>query len=521
MTHFQRKIAYLVAIVLLIFPLWMFSSPATSKTDGGLLAAQRRADKLSEADLGMIDPTSVSMKLATFGMHAFAVDWLWIKAIDYKEREDFTNFDATLNQITHLQPHFVNVWDFQGHNVAFNISFELDDYRDRYHYVIKGFKLMEKGIRYNENKIKLPRSYAGFISLKIGRSDEKRLYRGLFRKDDDYHAPPRDQNWLLGTRYEHRPESLRDAFLLSKWWYREAEKLVTQHVVPNYGSIYPVVFHSEPVMEQIQYAKSLAEYGEFGKNGIQAQQAWETAGKEWQAFSELSLPALDGFHYRLSDYEAFKKQREELRDKVIALQPDLLERLRKEVLDNLTDEEKAAWDKEPPLRSPEEMALVRDVQVRLTFGADDIAEAMTGEKRTEALRLADQYRYAFERSEAIEQGREAANFDYWQRRCEIEQMPQSVAARQAAYEAEVAFKASNLPASLAKYESAIDLWNQVLGRFPIMMDEPTFIEDLYEMIEKYQGVLQQTRPDGSRDLPDDFPLQYVVDRWMENKREGR
>ncbi len=217
---FKRKIIYFATIAALLFPLFALSQPATTKSPGGQLAQLRKEYKLSEADLGQIDPTSASMKLATFGLQGAAVNLLWSRAIDFKEREDYTNFDATLQQITYLQPHFYKVWDFQGHNVAFNISVEFDDYRDRYHHVIKGFNLLKKGIRYNEKEARLLRRLAFYTGIKIGRSDEKRYFRPMFAADQDYHSPPRDEDWLVGTRYEGRPESLTDNWLVSKWWYK-------------------------------------------------------------------------------------------------------------------------------------------------------------------------------------------------------------------------------------------------------------------------------------------------------------
>jgi len=38
------------------------------------------------------------------------------------------------------------------------------------------------------------------------------------------------------------------------------------------------------------------------------------------------------------------------------------------------------------------------------------------------------------------------------------------------------------------------------------------VRDLYEMIRSYRELLAQTRDDGSSELPDDFPLQMVVDK---------
>ena len=110
---------------------------------------------LSQAQLGEIDPGSVTIKLATLGMRGVAANILWEKATDYKMRKDWTNFGATLNQITKVQPNFINVWTNQAWNLSYNVSVEFDDYRERYRWVIKGFKFLDEGIKYNEDQPRL------------------------------------------------------------------------------------------------------------------------------------------------------------------------------------------------------------------------------------------------------------------------------------------------------------------------------------------------------------------------------
>ena len=80
---FVRKIIYLVAIAVLLMPLFWLSQPATSGTTGvpgspgGVLAQMRDRAQLSQAQLGQIDPTSVTIKLATLGMRGVAANILW------------------------------------------------------------------------------------------------------------------------------------------------------------------------------------------------------------------------------------------------------------------------------------------------------------------------------------------------------------------------------------------------------------------------------------------------------------
>ena len=97
------------------------------------------------------------MKLSTFGMRGVATAVLWLKSNDYKKKKDWTNFAAALNQIIRLEPHFASVWQHQAWNIAYNVSVEFDDYRERYRWVIKGIEFLIRGVDYNK---KNPRLYA-------------------------------------------------------------------------------------------------------------------------------------------------------------------------------------------------------------------------------------------------------------------------------------------------------------------------------------------------------------------------
>ncbi|MEE2705430.1 MAG: hypothetical protein VX988_00150 [Planctomycetota bacterium] len=517
LSRFQRKIVYLVAVAILLFPLYWFGHPRTTQSDGGKLAQLRMVHRLSEARLGKINPAGASMKLATFGLHAFAVNWLWLKAIDYKQREDWVNFDATLEQITHLQPHFVKVWDFQSHNVAFNISVKFDDYRDRYRYVIKGFNLLRRGISYNEERHKLPRALAGYVSLKIGRSDDKEFYRVLFRNDHDYHAPPRDQNNLIGTRYEGRPENLTDCFLVSKWWYLEAERLIDEGLA-EYGLVYPVFFHSSSPMQQMNYAKTLEEEGIFDER---PRQAWEEAAELWRSFSQRSYESSLGFYYRLTEFDEVRKQRDEIADQLLAEEPGLREKMQQKVLNDLTDEERTAYNKAHAERTPKEVYLTQKINDRLTIGAQELAEKMFPINRAKGFQLADRYYQTQKRYSAIYNGRDTVNYNYWDHRCRIEQMPETVAARKAVYLAREAYE-DNPPEALAKYEEALKLWRKVLDEYPVMAEQEVFVRDMVDMIDGKQGyrdTLAQNREDRGRDLPEDFILDDLLKRWDEIQKQ--
>ena len=514
---FKRKIIYFVAIAALLFPLFVLSQPATTKSPGGKLAQLRNEYKLSEADLGQIDPTSASMKLATFGLQGAAVNLLWARAIDFKDREDYTNFDATLQQITYLQPHFYKVWDFQGHNVAFNISVEFDDYRDRYHHVIKGFNLLKKGIRFNEQEARLLRRLAFYTGLKIGRSDEKRYFRPLFAADKDYRSPPPKQNWLAGTRYEGRPENLKDNWLVSKWWYKQAEDLIDSGVIP-YGTMNPFLVHSEIPMQQMHYAEALESDGHFDEHVIDA---WKQAGREWLAFGLRAIPTTAGFEVKLEDNERLKESRDQAYRELMELEPGLKEKLREEKRKQLDPAERKALDKPAKERNPAQAKLAAAALKQIEVSPQELATGTSEKNRAKAIKLVEQYRYYKNRTRIVDQYREMTiNYGYWKNRSETEQTEQLLEARKLLYDAEQSYRDSDIPAALKQYEKGFELWRVILDENPELLAEETFVFDLWDEVEGYSKVLAQIREDGSQNLPDDFILPDVVDRWEKLNNPG-
>ncbi len=190
-TSFYRKLGYLVGIVLLAFPIVWLSVPSTTTRAGGKLAQLRTKYKLSQVNLGEVDPASETIKLATLGLRGVAVNMLWEKANYYKKTEDWTNLTATLEQLAKLQPNFITFWKFQAWNLTYNVSVEFDDYHDRYYYVRRGIEFLKEGEHYNADNPQLLWDLGWFIGQKIGRADEYVQYRKLFKADDEFHPPDR------------------------------------------------------------------------------------------------------------------------------------------------------------------------------------------------------------------------------------------------------------------------------------------------------------------------------------------
>ena len=67
-----------------------------------------------------------------------AATLLWEKAHEYRVMHEWDRLKASLNNIALLQPHYERVWEHQAWNLAYNVSAEFDDYRQRYEMVREG-----------------------------------------------------------------------------------------------------------------------------------------------------------------------------------------------------------------------------------------------------------------------------------------------------------------------------------------------------------------------------------------------
>ncbi len=251
-SSFYRKIAYATAATVLLLCISALARPRSFSSnqkadDGGYIAKLRTKNNLSQASLSEVDPTSEIMKLGSLGLHGIAVNLLWNQANEYQEKKAFDKVSSTLDTLILLQPNFISVWEFQGHNLAYNISREFDDYEDRYFWVKEGLNFFMNGIAFNESIPELTYSTGRVWGQKIGMSDEWRYFRNYFKTDPDAKTYPN------GVDPEINPNQL-DNYLVSKEWFiksNEREDVVPQHIMAR------PLFRSLPERAQLGYADAL------------------------------------------------------------------------------------------------------------------------------------------------------------------------------------------------------------------------------------------------------------------------
>jgi hypothetical protein len=308
---FLRKIAYGVAIAILAVIMMWLSAPATTTREGGKLAQLRKEYGLAQANLGNVDPASETIKLVTLGARNIAVNVLWHESNKAKMKEDWTKLAAALEVLTKLQANYITFWKFQAWNVTYNVSVEFDDFRDRYYYVRRGIDFLKEGERHNVDHPQLLWDLGWFIGQKIGRADEHRQYRRLFREDEYDYRPP-------GSALDER-----DNWLAGKEWYLKAIESVDVKG-HSLGRKSPRDFYSSPAKSQMNYSEAIEEEGTFGEK---ARRAWQKAAEEWRQFGNEVIEHSTGVKLQLGSQPRLEKELADLRKSLDALAPGTREKI--------------------------------------------------------------------------------------------------------------------------------------------------------------------------------------------------
>lgn len=512
---FVRKVTYIAVIALLLIPLSLMSRPSTVRKDaggrmetrpGGTLAQMRVDAGLSQAQLGEIDPASETMRLATFGMRGVAVVMLWDRANEYKKKEDWDNLSATLEQIARLQPNFITVWEHQAHNLAYNVSVEFDDYKQRYHWVKKGIDYLIDATVYNRDEPRLL-WYAGWVvGQKMGRSDERVQFRRMFRDDSEMHRMFARQG--IDVESAKGPDGKPDNWLVGRLWYLRGIYAVDS-LGKSMGGKSPVLFHSSPTMSRINFAGDLEKEIDFDEERARAE--WAQSTEEWFRLGERPLPSSANFDIRLNDVERLTRELEDVRGQLEALLPGVREQIRQEKLAALPASLRKSYEKPAEERTSTDEVNAYQAEQELQVGYVEIANRAPTDKGIEARRLAQQLYGLEERLRYTQISRQVVNYDFWRDRAAAGATKLNSSARKNLFEARRLFAKPDLEGAQQKFEQAFHEFAEIFRRWPTLKQDAEN-DELVADVETYVKVLEQLdlRDASGGILPHDFPLSELL-----------
>lgn len=432
LTSQQRKFVYLGAILLLLIPIIALGMPADgTPNSGGSIARLRQQLDLGESDLGDLDPSGAAMNLALLGLRGVAANILWVKAEEQKNHKDWAELRITTDSIIRLQPHFEKVWEYNGWNLAYNVSAEWDAVPDRYFWVKEGGKFLQGGVDRNRKSSALRWHVGRIYGPKIGLSDEARFFRRYFYQDPD----PQYNN---GPDPKFNVEG-KDNYLAAKVWFQEANdaegKGVRQTIMDR------SIFRSYPARSQLDYASALYKFGfreEYDRE----------VGER-----------------KLTDEEA----------KVLELR----------VREKLKETTRVAWEQGlndwtkgygQELFSVEYLPGVI-VQMRLEMSEDELKSLGKTPEGIAQLR------------KAVDSYQKMNNYRYWRTRALCESETDTAEAHWSLFAAGEEYLKQNTAESQAFAEKSMELFEKTLEKYPELRDEDNFVEQALKSVMIWTDVL--------------------------------
>ena len=533
-----RKIIYIALIGVLIIPLSFIALPETRNADGqienagGVLSQLRNEHDLSQARLSEVDPASETMKLASLGLRGIAVNVLWSQANEQKKDGDFDGLNSTLQALTKIQPSFIRVWEYQAHNLAYNVSMEFDDYEYRYHWVKKGLNFLKGGIRYNKQDHRITDNLGFFTGNKMGKSDEKESFRRIFGSDYAFHEEMSDR--LDPESYELR-EYGHDSWKMAYQWYNYSRKMVDSGAAKKQRS--DMIFYMFRPSQIRNMGMSLQSEH---PTGSVIQEVWRDSYEEWVDYGEQELVNTLGVRIKLNGSIIIEDKLDRLRRDLDELVPEGTRReLTQEILPNsrLTEDEQKEYQMLAEISadqfSTDDQQRWRYLSDKLKseLGALDqrIAAEAASYNLVAATEIVSEIFRAQKELKTIGRDNQTVNYPYWDSRTRTESEEATVVAQLALYEAQQQWKQSiyedefdydyptkqktiTRKGAITLYDEAFGYWQPILKANPRLIDGQLG-DRLIEHIEEYKKMLDFT----NREWPKDFSMQDFID---ERSRTG-
>ncbi|MEM9825942.1 MAG: IRE (iron responsive element) [Planctomycetota bacterium] len=495
---FGRKVIYLAIMVAMMIPLYWLGQPASGEGDrskSGELAAMRSKYNIAAANLGEIDPSSETMKLTSLGMRGVAATILKNKAERFQTLHEWDRHRATVNNLVRLQPHFERVWEYEAHNLTYNVSKEFDDYRQRYEMVRQGSEFLIEGVRKNRKAPRLIWYTGWFYGAKIGMADEKRQFRRLFGEDTVGHQNLDAEGIAIESPEALGPNGKPDNWLVGRLWLEYGYDLVDNAGV-EINRQTPLNFYETGPKWRLKHAEAIESEGILDDR---ARNAWQLGAESWSDFGNRSIETTSPFTIKLDSLDEMIAEREEKRQAFRALIPEIFDAERQRKYDALRDRFKDLLGQPDDELIAAQLEMKQNLLEDIQPDLDDLMNKVPSSKRLTAIGLIGEIDDLAKRIRKTRGSRDTINYPYWKTLAQAEQQDRMVKARRLVYEAEKFNAEARLDEAIESYEEAFEIWAGIFRDYPVLTIDDAAM-DLFKSIRRYMVAID------SDELDEDFPL---------------
>ncbi len=189
--------------------------------------------------------------MALFTFRTLAINYLWIRADNLKNEGQFFDANYLARAICALQPNLDKVWDFQGWNMAYNISVELPTAPERWDWVRAGFELLrDQGLLHAPHSLQIHWSIAWIFQHKIGgiTDDFHRYYKLRLAYEMMPLLTPIYSKRLLARPTNQELQKLAEVPVFATWenmWEDLAGDPETRQLIDNLRKLEPKLITNE------------------------------------------------------------------------------------------------------------------------------------------------------------------------------------------------------------------------------------------------------------------------------------
>jgi hypothetical protein len=172
------------ALILVLFTITTFGwrgAEALGKPAPWTVSAQAQQLGLREQDRGEVELGGSFIRLALTGSRGLVVCGGWMYLTEAQKKNQWSEVEVAVQNLTKLQPHYIQPWLFQTWNLAYNVSVECDRIRDKYYFMTRGIQVLAEGERQNRNNPDMRFAIGFYYQHKICQSDESNTLRSLFQ----------------------------------------------------------------------------------------------------------------------------------------------------------------------------------------------------------------------------------------------------------------------------------------------------------------------------------------------------